>query len=105
MKFKCNKDVWGPEPFKFDPSRFLKEESHHPYQNIPFSAGRRSCIGRHFAMQELKIVTCRVASEIKIKNKVLRPNPDTGRPEKALIFTWKIPEDALMQSFQPVLNV
>ena len=53
-------------------------------------------------MQELKIVTCRVASDIKIQNKVLRPNPDTGRPEKELIFTWKISEDALTQSFESV---
>ena len=55
--FQNQKGVWGEEPFKFDPNRFLDKnaDSLHPYQNIPFSAGRRSCIGRHFAMQELKV--------------------------------------------------
>ena len=98
--------MWGVDPFKFDPSRFLdqnQDDARHPYQYIPFSAGRRSCIGRHFAMQELKIVTCRLATRVKVSNVVKRPTPDTGRPEKGLTFTWKIADDALEQSFAPLL--
>lgn len=47
-----------PEPEKFNPDNFLPERAanRHYYGFIPFSAGPRSCVGRKFAMLQLKVL-------------------------------------------------
>jgi len=56
--FHWNERFW-PEPQKFDPARF--SPAHRPSSDamiyFPFGAGPRSCIGNHFALQELTIMT------------------------------------------------
>jgi cytochrome P450 len=49
--------LW-PEPLKFDPLRFSKEErkNRHNFAHMPFGAGPRQCIGRHFATMEMKMI-------------------------------------------------
>ncbi|XP_050024415.1 cytochrome P450 3A24-like [Dermacentor andersoni] len=54
-------ELW-PEPEKFDPERFNpdNESNRHPASYIPFGIGPRQCMGRKFALLELKTALCKL---------------------------------------------
>jgi cytochrome P450 len=58
-------DFW-PDPERFDPDRFALAASEkrpkHVYQ--PFGSGPRFCIGKHFALTELVLVTAMFAQAL-----------------------------------------
>jgi cytochrome P450 len=56
--FHSSPRFWD-QPERFDPDRFSPERRPTPESMIyfPFGAGPRSCIGNHFALQELMIMT------------------------------------------------
>jgi cytochrome P450 len=46
-----------PEPDRFDPDRFaIHETARHPLAYLPFGAGRRLCLGRHYAIMEVHLL-------------------------------------------------
>ena len=61
-----NPKIW-PEPEKFDPYRFTKEEKakHGPFDWIPFGSGPRNCIAMRFALTEVKIAVAYLVRKYK----------------------------------------
>jgi len=72
-----NQKVWGADADDFRPERFDEQEpgqpSKNPYAWIPFGAGRRTCIGRVLAEEEMRIVLPLLLRELSFKLKEDHP--------------------------------
>jgi enediyne biosynthesis protein E7 len=58
-----------PDPEAFRPERFAPDRRNdlHPFAYIPFGGGARSCIGRHFAGLELRVVVAMLLGAFRFK--------------------------------------
>lgn len=65
------KDLWGDDAHKFNPDRFLPEnlgDRHNFF--IPFSAGRRNCIGERYAIAAMKIIIVKLLTKFEFSTKL-----------------------------------
>lgn len=62
-----HKDYWK-EPEEFNPDRFLSNlyGQDEPSAYIPFGAGKRSCLGKNFALMELTLITAMIVQKFHI---------------------------------------
>ena len=60
---------YWPEPEKFDPLRFTKEENtkRNPMTYMPFGSGPRNCIGNRFALTECKLIIAHLIVNFKFE--------------------------------------
>uniref|UniRef100_A0A6P4FFI3 Probable cytochrome P450 313a2 n=1 Tax=Drosophila rhopaloa TaxID=1041015 RepID=A0A6P4FFI3_DRORH len=63
-----NPDIWGSEAETFNPDNFLQENilERHPYAYIPFSRGKRNCIGWKYALMSVKLALAKILRNYKI---------------------------------------
>lgn len=49
-------EYWGSDANEFKPERWARARDFHPVQYLAFGAGKRNCIGKYFALHEMKLL-------------------------------------------------
>ena len=71
-------EQYWSDPEKFEPERFLTT-SPKPYTYVPFLLGPRQCIGKNFAILELKCILCELLSRFEVEKDPRTPLKQRSR--------------------------
>ena len=93
VPFVTHRDpAYWDDPDEFKPERFEKDPM-HLYAFIPFGGGPRTCIGKNFALMELKIILSKIFQnhyvELKTNEEVKPTAQFTLRPEKEILLFFR----------------
>lgn len=95
-------NVWD-NPYEYRPERFLPENAKkvHPFSVIPFGAGKRFCLGKQFALQEMHIVLTSIFQhyEIEMPQTAMDIASRNERPKIVLQFPFVHPDKSLTKFF------
>ncbi|MBI2375715.1 MAG: cytochrome P450 [Deltaproteobacteria bacterium] len=93
--YHCQRDGrWFDRPREFLPERFLPGVPlRNPKAYLPFGAGPRACIGKHFALLELEVVIGRIAEELTLEAASL----DLARPITGITLVPDGPIEAVVR--------
>ena len=87
-------NLWE-DPLEFKPERFEEEKikNMHKYAYVPFGGGPRTCIGKNFALFEMKVILAKIFQKHYVEMKEeeeIKPTPHfTLRPQKDIILLFK----------------
>ncbi len=87
--------LWS-DPEVFNPGRFSKEgrQGRHNFAHMPFGAGPRMCIGRNFAMMEMKMIILKLLKRYDfelLKNQKIAILPAvTLKPKNPIQFNFQL---------------
>jgi cytochrome P450 len=75
---------WWDDPGAYRPRRFVGESDRPEFSYFPFGGGQRQCIGRRFALQELRVALAELLADYRFEataNTAFDPSPGlTLRP-------------------------
>jgi cytochrome P450 len=71
--------LWGPDAAEFKPERWERPETEKIAERafLPFSTGRRNCIGKDFAMNEMKVLVAVLIRNYQFTWPADEPEPET----------------------------
>ncbi len=71
--------LWGPDAADFKPERWDRPETEKIAERafLPFSTGRRKCIGKDFAMNEMKVLVAVLIRNYQFTWPANEPEPET----------------------------
>ena len=64
-------EEYWEDALKFNPDRFGPGQKIKPFTYMPFMAGPRSCIGKNFAMLEMKIIVSQIIQNFEFSTHTL----------------------------------